>query len=212
LIPIYEREAVPLLKDPWAARDAYIDILLDRSTENVDRFFSEHAARELSLKDKIRALQLLEMQRHAMLMFTSDGWFLDDISGIETAQVMKCAARAIQTAQNLTGVDLETGYTDILHGAKSNIPDFKDGANVYRMFVKPAAVDLERVVAHYAISSLFKEYPDAAKIYSYRVWVEGDVQFRLYRGQKDHSPYGEAPGGSRGPGTDGGSEQNAGDH
>lgn len=169
LIPIYEKEAAALLKSPWSARDDYIDIMLDRSTENVDRFFDRHATRELSLNDKIRALKLLEMERHAMLMFTSDGWFFDEISGIETTQVMKYAARAIQIAKFLTGVDLEPGYTDILRGAKSNIPDFKDGANIYRMLVKPAAVDLDRVVAHYAISSIFEEYPEMAKIYSYRV-------------------------------------------
>jgi alpha-amylase/alpha-mannosidase (GH57 family) len=177
LIPLYEREAAVYLKDPWAARDDYIDILLDRSTENVDRFLSQHGTRELSLEEKIRTLELLEMQKHAMLMFTSDGWFFDEISGIETIQVMRYAARAIQTAKFLTGVDLEPGYIDILHGANSNIPDFKDGANIYRMFVKPAAVDLDRVVAHYAISSIFEEYPETAKIYSYRVKREAyDLQ------------------------------------
>jgi alpha-amylase/alpha-mannosidase (GH57 family) len=177
LIPIYEKEASVYLKDPWAARDAYIDILLDRSTENVDRFFSQHATRELSLKDKVRVLKLLEMQRHAMLMFTSDGWFFDEISGIETTQVMKYAARAMQMANELAGADLEPGYTDILRGAKSNIPEFKDGANVYRMFVKPAAVDINRVAAHYAISSIFEEYPETVKIYSYRVKKEAyDLQ------------------------------------
>ncbi len=177
LIPIYEKEASAYLKDPWAARDAYIDILLDRSTENVDRFFSQHATRELSLTDKVRVLKLLEMQKHAMLMFTSDGWFFDEISGIETTQVMKYAARAIQMAKELAGVDLEPGYTDILRGAKSNIPDFKDGANIYRIFVKPAAVDINRVAAHYAISSIFEEYPETAKIYSYRVKKEAyDLQ------------------------------------
>jgi alpha-amylase/alpha-mannosidase (GH57 family) len=177
MIPIYEKEASAYLKDPWVARDAYIDILLDRSTENVDRFFSQHATRELSLKDKVRVLKLLEMQRHAMLMFTSDGWFFDEISGIETTQVMKYAARAIQMANELVGADLEPGYTDILRGAKSNIPEFKDGANIYRILVKPAAVDIDRVAAHYAISSIFEEYPEEAKIYSYRVKREAyDLQ------------------------------------
>ncbi len=104
-----------------------------------------------------------------MLMYTSDGWFFDEISGIETTQVMKYAARAIQMAKELTNDDLEPGYTDILRGAKSNIPDFKDGANIYRTFVKPAAVDINRVAAHYAISSIFEEYPEVAKIYSYTV-------------------------------------------
>jgi alpha-amylase/alpha-mannosidase (GH57 family) len=169
LIPIYEKEAAPYLKDPWQARDDYIHVILDRSIENVSRFLSEHAAKELSSEESIKVLNLLGMQRQALLMFTSCGWFFDEISGIETTQVMKYAARAMQLARHVSGADLEPEYNKILGQAASNIPGFGNGANIYDNMVKPAVVDLNRVTAHYAISSLFKEYPEAARIFSYTV-------------------------------------------
>ncbi len=167
LIPIYEKEASQYLKDPWQAREDYIYIILDRSVQNIDKFLSEHTARELSLEEKIKVLKLLGMQRHALLMFTSCGWFFDEISGIETTQVMKYAARAMQLAKDMVGADLEPEYKKILSQAISNIPGFGNGANIYDNMVKPATVDLNRVTAHYAISSIFKEYPETARIFSY---------------------------------------------
>jgi len=167
LIPIYEREASKYLKDPWQARDDFVYVILDRSVQNVDKFLSEHAARELSTDEKIKVLKLLGMQRQTLLMFTSCGWFFDEISGIETTQVMKYASRAMQLAKDVVGADLEPEYKKILEKAVSNILGFGNGANIYDNMVKPAAVDLNRVTAHYAISSIFKEYPEIARIFSY---------------------------------------------
>ncbi len=167
LARIYEREITRYLRDGWAARDDYICVILDRSEANVESFLTRHALRELEQNEKISVLRLLEMQRHAMLMFTSCGWFFDEISGLETAQVMQYAARAIQLAARAGGVDLETGFLQILRRADSNLPEHKDGAEVYLKFVKPAMVDLLRVGAHYAVSSLFENYPETSAIYSY---------------------------------------------
>lgn len=172
MIPIYEKEAALYLKDPWQARDDYIYVILDRSTQNVNKFLSEHATKELSHDEKVRVLKLLGMQRQALLMFTSCGWFFDEISGIETTQVMKYAARAMQLAKEVSCADLEPEYKKILSQAVSNIPDFGNGANIYDNMVKPAAVDLNRVAAHYAISSIFTEYPETARIFSYAVKKE----------------------------------------
>lgn len=172
LAPVFEREGKALFKDAWAARDDYIRVILDRSPENVERFLSEHALKGLSTEEKVLALKLLEMQRHAMLMYTSDGWFFDEISGLETYQVMKYAARAMQLARAVNGVDLEPGYLERLKKGKSNIPEFEDGEKVYLQLVKPSALDLLRVAAHYAISSLFNEYPEKAKIFCYTVAKE----------------------------------------
>jgi len=169
LVPIYERESAPYLKDPWQARDGYIDVILDRSIQNVSKFISDHSVKDLSQEEKVRALKLLGMQRQALLMYTSCGWFFDEISGIETTQVMMYAARAIQLAREVTGIDLEPEYKKILENAKSNIPEFENGSKIYDMFIKPAAVDLIRVAAHYAISSLFTKYPATTQIYSYTV-------------------------------------------
>lgn len=167
LAPIYEKEMAQYVKDPWQARNDYIEVIHDRSVQNVERFLSEHAVRELSKEEKLKVLKLLEMQRHAMHIYTSCGWFFDEISGIETVQVMQYAARAMQLAKETSGADLEPNYIKILERAPSNIPEFKNGAQVYEMFVKPATIDLLRVGAHYAVSSLFEEYPETTKVYCY---------------------------------------------
>ncbi|MBU4148955.1 MAG: DUF3536 domain-containing protein [Candidatus Omnitrophica bacterium] len=167
LLYIYEKEISMYVHDPWKARDEYIDVILDRSKEHIERFFSNHAKNELSAEEKVRFLKLLEMQRHAMLMYTSCGWFFDEISGIETVQVLQYAARAIQLAKDLSDMSLEDAFIDLLECAPSNIPRLKNGANVYKNYVKPSILDLARVAGHYAISSLFEQYPETIKIYSF---------------------------------------------
>jgi len=164
----YEQNARSMLRAPWRARDSYIQVVLDRSAENVDRFLSEHSAGDLQEGDKIRVLKLLEMQRHAMLMYTSCGSFFDELSGIETVQVIHYAGRALQLATELFGDSgLESSFLSKLAEAKSNIAEHRDGAVIYEKFVKPAIVDIPRLAAHYAIRSVFEEYGDRANIYSY---------------------------------------------
>jgi alpha-amylase/alpha-mannosidase (GH57 family) len=169
IAPRYEVKAREFLKDPWAARDDYVTVVLDRSPENVSRFFIRHATRELDSAGQTSALRLLEMQRHAMLMYTSCGWFFDDLSGIETVQAIQYAARALQLFEDLSGESLEPGYLDILERARSNLPENGDGRQVYEKFVKPAITTREKVTAHYAVNSLFEAYPETARIYSFKV-------------------------------------------
>ncbi len=169
LAPIFENELSSLMKDPWRARDEYIQIILDRSSTSVEVYFQSHALRDLSRDEKIKALKLLEMQRHALLMYTSCGWFFDELSGIETTQVIQYAARAIQLAEEVSGTSLEPEYVKMLSQARSNIPELENGARIYELYVKPAQIDLLRVGAHYAISSLFEEYPEKTQIYCYTV-------------------------------------------
>ena len=153
--------------DPWRVRDDYISVILDRSPANIEAFFARSFPLPLSPADKTKALKLLEIQRHAMLVFTSDGWFFDDISGVETVQIIQYAARALQLLRDVTGADLEPEFVGRLAAAKSNVPAYKDGARVYEMFVKPSIVDFPRLGAHYGVSSLFEEYPQAIKIAHY---------------------------------------------
>jgi alpha-amylase/alpha-mannosidase (GH57 family) len=167
LAPFFEREAAGFLRDPWGARDDYIDVILDRSRENVEDFLARHAMRDLLHEEKSRVLMLLEMQRHAMLAFTSCGWFFDEISGIETTQVMRYAARAMQLAEKVWGVHLEDYFKEELEEARSNVPEFFNGARVYEMFVKPAGVDLMRVGAHLATASIFHNEQDSSRIFCY---------------------------------------------
>jgi hypothetical protein len=169
LAPRYEEQARQLLRDPWAARDEYIEVVLDRSPENVERFLSQHATRALSEHEQVTALKLLGIQRHAMLMYTSCGWFFDEISGIETFQVLQYAGRAIQLAEELLHERLEPRFLELLRQAKSNVREHQDGRGIYEKFVKPAVVDLHKVVAHYAVASLFEPYDERAKVYCYDV-------------------------------------------
>src|SRR5436190_12669687 len=92
----FEQKSAELLRDPWNARNDYIQVILNRMPENVDRYFKNHATRDLSEDERILALKLMEMQRHAMLMYTSCGWFFDELSGIETTQVIQYAGRTLQ--------------------------------------------------------------------------------------------------------------------
>jgi alpha-amylase/alpha-mannosidase (GH57 family) len=164
----YEEKARTLLKDPWLARNNYIRLILDRSAENADSFLAEHATRQLQIPEKITVLKLLELQRHAMLMYTSCGWFFDELSGIETVQVIQYAGRVVQLATELFGdLELEPSFLAKLAEAKSNIPEHNNGARIYEKFVKPAMVDIPRLAAHYAIRSVFEDYGDRASIYSY---------------------------------------------
>ncbi len=157
IAPRFENEAAKYLKDPWSARNSYIDFLSDRSKDNADRFLSEQAKKTLADDEKKQVLKLLEMQRQAMLMFTSCGWFFDEISGLETVQVMMYAARAMQLAQQVFGIELENQYVKMLEQAPSNIPEFENGAKTYLALVKRAVVDLAKIAAQGTILQLFSD-------------------------------------------------------
>lgn len=167
LAPVYEEKGKQFLKDPWAARNDYIAVILNRSPENIERLLNLHATHQLSETEEITVLKLLELQRHAMLMYASCGWFFDELSGIETVQVIQYAGRVVQLAEELFGNSFEMRFLDLLEQAKSNIPEYRDGRHIYEKFVKPAVVDWEKVGAHYAVSSLFEEYGEKTKIYCY---------------------------------------------
>ena len=165
----FEQAAGKLLKDPWAARDAYINVLLDRSEENVCAFLRSQSSRNLTRLESCDALKLLEMERHAMLMYTSCGWFFDELSGIETVQVIQYAGRAIQLAKDFWGDEVETNFLEALSKAKSNLPEHGDGRQIYDKWIRPTTVTLDMVAAHYGISSLFKAHENPGRIYCYTV-------------------------------------------
>jgi len=167
LAPLFETKAREFLNDPWKARDDYISVILDRSPENRDKYMAQHASRALNEDEKVQVMKLMELQRHAMLMYTSCGWFFDEVSGIETVQVVQYAARALQLANDLFTKDLEPGFLERFEAAKSNMPENSDGRRIYEKFVKPATIDWPKAVAHYAISSLFHQYPDHTRVFSF---------------------------------------------
>jgi alpha-amylase/alpha-mannosidase (GH57 family) len=172
---IFEERGTPLLGDPWAARNDYIDVVLDRSEPSVGRFLETYG---IAATDAVTVLELLEMQRNALLMFTSCGWFFNDISGIETVQILQYAGRVIQLGETLSGRPLEEGFTSLLAQAQSNLPERGTGSDLYERQITPMRLELGRVAAHYAVAALFDNFDDDVTVYCYRV-VRHD--FDLYR-------------------------------
>ena len=169
LAVLYEEQISKYLDDPWESRNDYISVMLDRNEISLGKFFKKHQRRELSSEEKTLVLKLLEIQRQAMLMFTSCGWFFADISGIETTQIMKYAARAIELAETFTDKDYETPFLNILEKAQSNIKDMGNGKEIYQKFVKPSVVTTKQIIAQWAISSLYQDFEDETELYSYNI-------------------------------------------
>ena len=144
--------------DPWKARDEYINVILDRSEDNVNKFLRRHLSGKLDKLEKVRALELLEMERNSLLMFTSCGWFFDEISRIEPVQIMRYAARAIELAKELFNIDLEPPFLKLLAEAPSNVPELQDGAKIYELRAKQGRSDLKQMAAYYGITSLLKDF------------------------------------------------------
>lgn len=150
---VFERAGAAVLRDPWEARDAYVAVVLDRRDEAVDAFLAAHGAPGLDVAGRQRALDLLELQRHAMLMYTSCGWFFDDLSGIETIQILQYAARACELLERVGDETVEPELVDRLAAARSNLERHGDGRAVWATMVTPSRVDLPKVAAHWAVSA-----------------------------------------------------------
>ncbi len=135
---VYEKETGAFLKDPWAARNQYIVVMLDPSIETKKLFISRNAKRHLSIEDEKKLWALLEAEKFSLFMFTSCAWFFDDISGIEPVQMMKYALRAIELVQPHYAHPIEPLLLKILDQAKSNIPEHGTGADVFNKLAKLA--------------------------------------------------------------------------
>ncbi|MBI5503012.1 MAG: DUF3536 domain-containing protein [Deltaproteobacteria bacterium] len=167
---VFEGHGGRVLADPWAARDAYVRVVLDRSPASVDAFLAEQGKGTLDPAGQVAALRALEMQRNGMLMFTSCGWFFDDMAGLEAVQVMKYACRAARLGAALSGEDLEGPLVRALAAGRSNQPGEGDGESIYRRRVQPLAVDLRRVAAHHAITRMLEaDSTDERDVYAYAV-------------------------------------------
>jgi alpha-amylase/alpha-mannosidase (GH57 family) len=169
LSQVFEREGEKIFQDVWEARNGYIGVILNRSPEGITNFFDRYGAKSLDQKGRIKGLKLLEIQRHALQMYTSCGWFFNDLAGIETIIVLQHAARAIQLAEEWTGGEIEKKFIQHLSEAKSNLREIGKGDQVYQRLVKPKWVTPEKVVNHFAITSLLDSWDGEKKIFSYRV-------------------------------------------
>ena len=169
LSQVFEKEGGKIFQDVWEARNGYVEVILNRSPEGIKNFFDRYGAKSLDQKGRIKGLKLLEIQRHALQMYTSCGWFFNDLAGIETIIVLQHAARAIQLAEELTGGEIEKQFVRHLSEAESNLPGVEKGDQVYERLVKPKRVTPENMVNHFAITSLLDSGDKEKKIYSYRV-------------------------------------------
>jgi alpha-amylase/alpha-mannosidase (GH57 family) len=179
LATIYTSVGSQLFLDSWQTRDDYIEVILSRGLSNsplglesgdhVERFLTLHQRQPLTPSEQVDALRLLEMQRMALLMYTSCGWFFEELSRPEGVQILRYAGRAIYLAEAVTGMPLETEFIERLSQAPSNIELFRHGGEVYRQLVKPSQLNLEQVAAHFAISSLFANYPSQHRLFCYHI-------------------------------------------
>lgn len=169
-VSIFQKYGKKYLTKPEEARNNYINVILDRSDMSVKSFQDDYFLPDLDNEQKIHAMELLEIQREAMLMYTSCGWFFSEISGIETVQIMKYAARVMQLTKSFTKKDLESEFLNILSQAQSNIPEFGTGKDVYNKFVKPSIVTPKQIVSLWAISSLYRDFEDEENVYCYKIY------------------------------------------
>lgn len=169
LIVVFENEGQKYFGNVWNVRNKYINVILDRNEMNVKKFQQENFKPDLTDDDKVHAMELLEIQRQAMLMYTSCGWFFSEISGIETVQIMKYAARAMQLAARFTSKNLEEKFLEILSQAKSNIPEFGTGKDIFERFVKPSIITVKQIATLWALSSLYQDFEDEENVYCYTI-------------------------------------------
>jgi alpha-amylase/alpha-mannosidase (GH57 family) len=167
----YQREMELLTEDPWKVRDEYLEVLLDREHRSAD-FARRHFRRGLPASAIPRFFQLLEMQRSTMYMYTSCGWFFDEISSLESVLILRHAARAIQLAEQTGAQPLEPSFLEILGKAPSNDPEYGNGAEVYLRKVKPEVMEKDRVAANYAIQAITRSYHPSSRLYCFSVTPE----------------------------------------
>jgi len=134
LIQIYEQQGSNYFNNVWIARNKYINVILDESSKH--DFIAHHCKKDLNIEETAAAFRILEMQKFAMLMYTSCGWFFSELSGLETVKILEYAARAIEIAESITKLPIEKEFLKKLYAAKSNLKRFANGKNVYLKLVK----------------------------------------------------------------------------
>jgi hypothetical protein len=155
-----------VLRDPWAARDDYVRVLI--GAVGRDEFVDEWV---VDGGDPVVALTLLEAARHSMAMYTSCGWFFNDLAGLETVQDLRYAARALDCLEELGEPVPLQRFLSILATAESNVVEEGNGADIWTRHVEPARVDAERVVAHLALVELLEGREPATRVATFDVSV-----------------------------------------
>jgi alpha-amylase/alpha-mannosidase (GH57 family) len=164
---LFEERGASLLQDHWASRNAYIQVVLNEHAA-VDSFLNAHVVPGLPTDALELVLHLLEMQRNRMLMYTSCGWFFDDVTGIETIQVLRYAARVLQLMYPFDP-DLIMDFLRELSHARSNVRPHPRADEIFRQRITPQITGLQRVAAHVAISLVFELAPASGRLSCYDI-------------------------------------------
>jgi alpha-amylase/alpha-mannosidase (GH57 family) len=165
----FEEAIKPFVKDPWAARNDYIHLL--QPDKDFEIFFAKHENTTLDEKERTNILKWLEIQRHTMLMYTSCGWFFNDISGIETEQILRYASFALELYSQLEEANIESSFLRTLKDAKSNIPKWKDGKFIYENMVGATRVPVEQIFSCGLFSYLLNKSVEIVSVGTHTVAV-----------------------------------------
>jgi hypothetical protein len=165
---VFETRGSAVLRDPWAARDAYVHVLLDPT--RLGSFLATHLLDGASQEE---ALTLLEAERHALSMYTSCGWFFHDLAGIETLQVLRYAARCIDLLEEVDGEPPLAEMLEVLERARSNDPAQGNGRSVWERHVVTSRVTPARVAAHLALLDLLERRGPGVVVGGYEVVGDG---------------------------------------
>lgn len=167
LSALFENEIKSYCKNPWELRNSYVELVNDRSPKTINEFFKKYVSASLSSDEKTKIIRLLEMQKQALYMFTSCGWFFNDVSGIETTQILQYANRAIQLAEETTESELNRFFKEKLSGIRSNITVYGTGEDIYARWVEPQRLSLTQVGMHYAVNALFEDEEKLITVLNY---------------------------------------------
>lgn len=167
MLAIYEKGLASYTDTPWEMRNDYIRVILDRSKGNISRFLKKHIKKALTENERTHVMRMLEMQRNAMLMYTSCGWFFNDVSGIETLQILQYACRAIQLGESESDESFEAQFIEDLAKAESNVAQEGTGKDIYLKHILPFQLSLTQVGMHYAVASLFADRPQSLTVLNY---------------------------------------------
>lgn len=186
----FEAKMKEHMDDPWGARNAYIDVVKDRSLANVEGFLKLWCRKpELTDEEMTEVLKALEAQHNLLLMYTSCGWFFDEVSGIETIQNLQYAYRAIELGEAAFGLSLLEGFLADLEKAESNVPELKNGRIAFERYVRPARVDNLRVGVHFAVASVFENFDEKNEVYNNKITL---IEFSRFESGKARMACGQA--------------------
>ncbi len=174
---VYEEEAPALMGDPWNARDRYGEVA-GLGPEVLHELVRELATRNLQPMEEVRARELLDLEHQALRLFTSCGWFFDDLAGLEPLQIMRYAARALE----LTGprqAELEEGFLSHLDRAFSNEAPPRSGREIFLQEAKPRLAPHLRMAAGAAAWELVGSGSEGAEVPGFHVARDDQGLFRV---------------------------------